>query len=75
MSPPEAFTDGWFSDKTAIWPAIMWGAVLAAVGYGIYWLSRKFRRYWVGILAGFVPFLVVLYFFYENVNRLLPPNL
>jgi len=29
----------------------------------------------VGILAGFIPFIVVLYFFYENVNRLLPPNL
>ena len=48
---------------------------LAAVGYGIYWLSHKVRRYWVGILAGFVPFIVVLYFFYENINRLLPPNL
>jgi sortase A len=74
-SPPDAFTDSWFSDKTAIWPALMWGAALAAVAYGIYWLSRKFRHYWVGILAGFVPFIVVLYFFYENVNRLLPPNL
>ena len=38
-------------------------------------LSHKVRRYWVGVLAGFVPFIVVLYFFYENVNRLLPPNL
>jgi sortase A len=74
-SPPDAFTDSWFSDKTAIWPTLMWAALLAAVAYGIYWLSRKFRRYWVGILAGFVPFIVVLYFFYENVNRLLPPNL
>ena len=49
--------------------------LLAAIAYGIYWLSRRFRRYWVGILAGFVPFIVALYFFYENVNRLLPPNL
>lgn len=72
---PDAFTDGWFSDSSAIAPAIMWGALLAAIGYGIYWVSRRFRRYSVGILAGFVPFLVALYFFYENVNRLLPPNL
>ena len=72
---PDAFTDSWFSDRTAITPAIMWGAALAAIAYGIYWVSRRFRRYWVGILAGFVPFLVALYFFYENVNRLLPPNL
>jgi sortase A len=72
---PDAFSDGWFSDTTAIPQAILWGLVLALIGYGIYWLSHKVRRYWVGALAGFVPFIVVLYFFYENVNRLLPPNL
>ncbi|MEY2401189.1 MAG: sortase [Ilumatobacteraceae bacterium] len=72
---PDAFSDGWFSDSSAITPAIMWGLVLAVVAYGIYWISRRFRRYWVGALAGFVPFIVVLYFFYENINRLLPPNL
>jgi sortase A len=72
---PDAFTDGWFSDSSAISPAIMWGAALAAIAYGSYWLCKRFRRYWVGILAGFAPFIVVLYFFYENVNRLLPPNL
>ena len=72
---PDAFSDGWFSDSSAIPPAIMWGLLLAAIGYGVYWLSHKVRRYWVGVLAGFVPFIVVLYFFYENVNRLLPPNL
>jgi sortase A len=75
VTPPDAFTDGWFSDAAGIPQALAWGALLAAIGYGIYWLSRKVRRYWVGILAGFVPFVVVLYFFYENVNRLLPPNL
>jgi sortase A len=72
---PDAFSDGWFSDSSAITPAILWGLVLAAVAFAIYWISRKFRRYWVGVLAGFVPFVVVLYFFYENINRLLPPNL
>ncbi len=72
---PDAFSDGWFSDSSAIAPAILWGLLLAAIGYGIYRLSHKVRRYWVGVLAGFVPFIVVLYFFYENVNRLLPPNL
>jgi sortase A len=72
---PTAFVDGWFSDKTAIPQAIMWGIFLIAVAVGIYWISRLARRYWVGFLVGFAPFLVVLYFFYENVNRLLPPNL
>src|SRR4051794_2857534 len=72
---PDAFSDGWFSDPSAIPQALVWGIVLIAVGGAIYLLSRKVRRYWVGILAGFIPFLIVLYFFYENVNRLLPPNL
>ena len=49
--------------------------LLAAIAYGALRLSRVVRRYWVGLLAAFVPFIVVLYFFYENVNRLLPPNL
>ncbi|MEO7371040.1 MAG: class E sortase [Ilumatobacteraceae bacterium] len=71
----DAFVDGWFSDTNAIAPAVMWGLVLAGVAVGIYLVSRKARRYWVGALAGFIPFVVVLYFFYENVNRLLPPNL
>ena len=74
-SSPDAFADGWFADSSAIPQALFWGLLVAAVAYGVLWLSRKVRRYWVGILAGFVPFLVVLYFFYENVNRLLPPNL
>src|SRR3954469_4333636 len=74
-SSPDAFSDGWFSDPSAIPQALVWGVVLVAVGAGIYLLSRKVRRYWVGVLAGFIPFIVVLYFFYENVNRLLPPNL
>ena len=75
VATPDAFTDGWFSDSSAIPPSILWGLLLAAVAYGSYWLSHKVRRYWVGVLSGFVPFTVVLYFFYENINRLLPPNL
>lgn len=72
---PDAFSDGWFSDTGAIPQALIWGVGLAAIAFGIYWVSRKTRSYWIGALAGFAPFLVVLYFFYENVNRLLPPNL
>jgi sortase A len=42
---------------------------------GAYLLSRRTRRDWVGGLVGLVPFVVALYFFFQNVNRLLPPNL
>jgi sortase A len=71
----EAFTGGWFSDTGGIPHALLWGALLGVITYGSYRVSRRLRRYWVGIVVGCLPFLVVLYFFYENVNRLLPANL
>jgi sortase A len=71
----DAFSAGWFDDDGA-WPHLAgWGALLTLIALGSYWLSRRARRDWVGALVGIVPFLVTLYFFYENVNRLLPPAL
>lgn len=71
----DAFEEGWFSDPAA-WPQVAaWGLALIAVSLLAWRLSRVARRNWVGLLVGIVPFVVVLYFFFENVNRLLPPNL
>jgi sortase A len=71
----DAFADGWFSDRGAFLQVVLWGAVLIAIWALAYLLSRRVRRYWVGIAAAAIPFVVALYFFYQNVNRLLPPNL
>ncbi|MGD9998537.1 MAG: class E sortase [Ilumatobacteraceae bacterium] len=71
----ETFRNDWFSDPDAIPQVLLWGFLLAAVWVGIHLVSRRFRSYWIGIPIGIVPFVVVLYFFFENVNRLLPPNL
>jgi sortase A len=71
----DAFSEGWFSDPRANSQVALWGLLLAAIGLGSYLLSRKVRRDWVGLLVGVGPFLVTLYFFFQNVNRLLPPNL
>jgi sortase A len=71
----DAFSDGWFSDPGANNQVGMWGALLALVGVGAYFVSRKLRRDWAGALIGIMPFVVMLYFFFQNVNRLLPPNL
>jgi sortase A len=71
----DAFSDGWFSDPAANWQVGLWGAALAAVALAAYLLSRRFRRDLVGLAVGLLPFVVVLYFFFQNVNRLLPPNL
>jgi sortase A len=63
---------GWFSDDGA-WPQVaLWGLALAAIGIGASFVSRSLRRNWVGALAGIAPFLGALWFFYENVIRLLP---
>jgi sortase A len=71
----DAFSDGWFSDPGANSQVLLWGLVLAAIGILSYLLSRRVKRDWVGLLVGIGPFIVTLYFFFQNVNRLLPPNL
>ena len=71
----DAFSAGWFSDPGA-WPQVgLWGAALLGWCLLCYLLARVLRRVWVGLLMGFAPFVVLLYFWFENVNRLLPPNL
>lgn len=79
VAPPaaseDAFAGGWFDDSAA-WPDIvLWGLLLAAICVGGYLLAKRTRRIWLGALVSFVPFVVVLYFWFENVNRLLPPGL
>ena len=71
----DAFSEGWFSDTAAIPHAIGWGLVLLAVGIGASLAGRAANRLYVSFIVGAVPFLVVLYLFFENVNRLLPPSL
>ena len=71
----DAFAEGWFHDSDA-WPHIIgWGLVLAAIAFLSRRLSRHFRRDSIGIAAAVIPFVVCLYFFYQNINRLLPPGL
>ena len=71
----ELFENGWFSDPDAFPHVAAWGILLSLIAIGSYLISRRFKRNWVGLLVGIVPFVVVLYFWFENVNRLLPPNL
>jgi sortase A len=71
----DAFAHGWFSDDAA-WPQVaVWGLALTVISLAAWRLSCLVRRNWVGALVGIVPFLVALYFFYQNVNRLLPAAL
>jgi sortase A len=71
----DAFSAGWFHDTAAIPHVAGWGALLIALWGGARLLARRRRSLLVGWGVAIVPFVASLYFFYENVNRLLPPNL
>jgi sortase A len=71
----DAFSDGWFHDRSAIPQVLIWALVVTAIAVGAHLLGRRVHNKLIGIAAGVVPFLVTLYFFYQNVNRLLPPSL
>lgn len=71
----EAFSDRWFSDTDAFLPVAEWAAACVAVVVGAYLLAKRLRNSWIGLGAAVLPFVVGLYFFYENVNRLLPAAL
>jgi sortase A len=71
----DAFSQGWFDDRDAFPQIALWGLVLTLISIAAYRISRRFRHDSIGFLAGIFPFLFCLYFFFQNVNRLLPPGL
>jgi sortase A len=54
-------------------PAVAWGALAAAIWIGGWFFGRAWRR-WPAYAVTAIPFLLVLFVFYENVSRLLPAN-
>jgi sortase A len=73
-SAAEQLQAGWFSEPEAWFPTIGYGAICFAVALAGGWLSRRRNRV-LAYAAVSLPFVVGLYFFYENVSRLLPPNI
>ncbi len=71
----DAFARGWFHDRTALPQIALWALALIAIAIIYRKVSRKTRHDSFGILITIAPFVVALYFFYQNVNRLLPPGL
>lgn len=71
----DALSRGWFSDFSAIPQTLLWVFIELLVVIGAWQLAKKNRNRVIGAVAGFIPFFVVLYFVFQNVNRLLPPNL
>ena len=71
--PKKMEQPGLSGDPSAWWPTFGWGFVTAAAGLAIYLLGRRWRALWA-YLVGAPVFFVILYVFFENVSRLLPPN-
>jgi sortase A len=71
----DALSRGWFSDLSAIPQTLLWGLLELLIVMGAWQLAKKNRNRIIGAAVGFIPFFVVLYFVFQNVNRLLPPNL
>ncbi len=71
----DAFGRGWFHDRAAFPHIALWGLALIALAVICRKVSRKTRHDTIGILVTLVPFVIALYFFYQNINRLLPPGL
>lgn len=71
----DAFARGWFHDRAAFPQIALWALGLIAIAILCRKISRKTRHDTIGIVITIAPFIVALYFFYQNVNRLLPPGL
>ena len=71
----DAFADGWFHDREAIPQIALWGSLLALISLLAYQISVFLRRDLVGFAVGIIPFGLALFYFFQNVNRLVPPGL
>ena len=71
----DALSQGWFSDLSALPHTAMWSLAELLILCGAWQVAKKFRNRLIGVAVSFAPFFVVLYFVFENINRLLPPNL
>jgi sortase A len=56
-------------------PVVAWGAVCAAIWLAAWAVGRRWRRLkWPSYAVGLPVFLVALFFFFEELSRLLPAN-
>lgn len=71
----QAFSAGWFHDSTALIQALIWTAILIALRVAVTQVSARRKSWWPMLPISLAPAVIGLYFFYVNVNNLVPPNL
>jgi sortase A len=73
---PIAFEEGNLSGQRAsARPAVLWGLLCGSIWLFAWAVGREWRRLkWPSYAVGIVPFMVALFFFFEEFSRLLPAN-
>ena len=76
LNGPVAFEEGNLSGQRAgAAPAVLWGLLCASLWFFTWAVGRQWRRLrWPAYGVGLLPFLVALFFFFEEFSRLLPAN-
>jgi sortase A len=63
---------GWFDDTSALVDILLWSGACLLVVLAIRWATRRVGHRFLFTVLGVVPFAVALFFFYENLTRVLP---
>ena len=72
---PTEFEPSLSGDRAGAWPAILWGLICAAIWLIAWVVGKRWPNLkWAAYALGIGPFLVALFFFFENFSRLLPAN-
>jgi sortase A len=74
---PDTVSGGLGSESGSAWPATWWGAASAAFATVVWLLARRKERWFIRLAiaaAGTLPFLVLLFFFFQSVTPLLPAS-
>jgi sortase A len=71
----KSFEPSLSGERAGAWPAIVFALICALVWLVAWAVGRRRRNLkWHAYALGIGPFLVLLFFFFENFSRLLPAN-
>jgi len=68
-------SEGWLHDPSAIPQTLLWGLGAVFTWWLGGFIGKRLGRRLLARSVTVMPFVVVLYFFYENLARLTPTNL
>ena len=66
------FGEGLNGDPTKVKPAIMWGVAGLFIWIAAWFMGKELGRKWTLYAVGFVPFALVLWSTFVNVDQALP---